>query len=216
MENKHLHSHDEFATTYDAQMKKYNSYGHDILFGMCFEYVRAGETLLDLGIGTGLSSINFAQVGLLITGLDGSAEMLKECRKKKFAHDLRLYDIRNIPLPFADNTFSFVICCGVLHFFGDLWPISKEAHRLLKSAGIFAITVASLSEKDAGVDSQNPPDFIETQSAWGITIYKHSDTYIQALTQRLGFQIQKEQKVLAESGDKDAGDILFKVVVMQK
>ena len=28
--------------------------------------------------------------------------------------------------------------------------------------------------------------------------------------------IQKEQKVLADSGDKDAGDILFKVIVMQK
>ena len=50
------------------------------------------------------------------------------------------------------------------------------------------------------------PEYIEVQSAWGGTIFKHSDKYVNMIeTQRL--TIQKEQKVLADSGDKDAGDI---------
>lgn len=78
----HIKSHDEFAGIYDSQVKQYNSYGHEVLFGMCYEYIKPGDSLLDLGIGTGLSSVLFAKAGLNITGLDGSLEMLKECGKK--------------------------------------------------------------------------------------------------------------------------------------
>lgn len=208
-------SHDQFAATYDAQVKEYNSYGHDILFGMCFEYVKAGQSLLDLGIGTGLSARHFARIGLTITGLDSSAEMLKECRKKGVARELKQYNIQQVPLPFPDEAFSHVICCGVLHFFGDLLPIVRDTCRLLKKGGIFGMSIASLSEADTSL-SQKIPDFRQIPSAWGIPIYQHSDAYIQSLAQTLGFVIQKQQKVLVDSGDKQAGDLLFKVFVLQK
>jgi len=52
----------------------------------CYEYIKPGDSLLDLGIGTGLSSVLFAKVGLNITDLDGSLEMLKECRKNRLSH----------------------------------------------------------------------------------------------------------------------------------
>ena len=74
--------HDEYASSYDSQVKEYNSYGNEVLFGMCYEYVKAGDTLLDIGIGTGLSSINFARAGLDVYGMDASTGMLEECRKK--------------------------------------------------------------------------------------------------------------------------------------
>jgi ubiquinone/menaquinone biosynthesis C-methylase UbiE len=212
----HIKSHDKFAGTYDNQVKHYNSYGHEVLFGMCYEYIKHGDSLLDLGIGTGLSSIHFAKAGLKITGLDGSLGMLDECRKKGFANEIKQYNIQDVPLPYSDNTFSHVICCGVFHFFNDLLPIIKEANRILKPTGIFAFTIASLTAKEAGIDYENIPDFIEVQSAWEIPIFKHSDKYINKIAQTLDFTIEKEQKVLADSGDKDAIDILFKVIVMQK
>ena len=60
------------------------------------------------------------------------------------------------------------------------------------------------------------PEYVEVQSPWGVPIFKHSDKYVNKIAETHGLTIQKEQKVLAESGDKDAGDILFKVIVMQK
>jgi len=85
----HIQNHGKFAKSYDAQVREYHSHGHDVLFGMTYEYVKSGDTLLDLGIGTCLSSINFAKVKLNVTGLDVSPEMLQECRKKDFAKELK-------------------------------------------------------------------------------------------------------------------------------
>ena len=212
----HITNHGQFAKSYDEQVKGYHSHGHDVLFGMCFEFVKPGDTLLDLGIGTGLSSINFAKVGLNVTGLDGSPEMLDECRKKDFAKELKQYNIQDVPLPYPDNSFSHVICCGVFHFFGEIMPIIEDSYRLLKPGGIFAFTIATPTVKDKTSIVGNITDFIETPTAWGIPIFKHSDEYIRSISEELGFTILKEQKVLADSGDKDSEDILFKVIVMRK
>lgn len=205
--NDFIASHDEFAEGYDSQVKEYNSYGHEALFGMCYEYITPGETLLDLGIGTGLGSVPFARAGLEVTGVDGSAGMLKQCEKKGFARELRQYDIRKVPLPFSKDAFSNIISCGVLHFFDDLRPLIGDACRILKPNGIFAFTIASFSGKN---------DYIEVPTAWGIPIFKHSDNYINNIAESMGLTIQKQQKVLVDSGDKDSDDILFKIIVAQK
>ena len=212
----HIKFHDKFASDYDSQVKEYNSYGHEALFGMCYEYIKPGDSLLDLGIGTGLISVLFAKAGLNISGLDGSIEMLKECRKKGFAKEIKQYDVQDVPLPYSNNVFSHIVCCGVFHFFGALLPTIKETYRILRSNGIFAFTIASLISNEAGFDCESMPEYVEIESPWGVPIFKHSDKYIYKIAETLGLTIQKEQKVLADSGDKEADDILFKVIVMQK
>jgi len=212
----HIKNHGKFAKHYDEQVKEYHSHGHDVLFGMCFEYVKAGDSILDLGIGTGLSSMNFARIGLDITGLDGSPEMLDECRKKDFAKELKQYNIQNVPLPYPDNSFSHVICCGVFHFFGDLMPVIRDSYRLLRMGGIFAFTIAAPTAKDKASIVGNMPDYIESPTTWGIPIFKHTDEYIHFISEELSLKILKEQKVLADSGDQTSDDLLFKAIVMRK
>lgn len=90
---KDIKLHDKIASEYDSLVKKYNSHIHELLSGMCFEYIKPGDSLLDLGIGTGLSSFLFAKAGLNITGLDGSGEMLKECKKKGIAKKTKQYNV---------------------------------------------------------------------------------------------------------------------------
>jgi len=217
MENTdHISSHDRFAATYDEQAKEFESHGHDILFGLCYEYINSGDSILDLGIGTGLSSANFAKAGLSVTGLDGSSGMLEECRKKGFATELKQYDITGVPFPYPENSFSHVICCGVFHFFGDLVPIIEEVCRILKPGGVFAFATAFLTEEEAGGGQENIPDHKTFPTAWGISIYKHSDRYIKQIAETLRLTILKQQKVLIFSGDKNAGDILFKGYVVRK
>jgi ubiquinone/menaquinone biosynthesis C-methylase UbiE len=210
-----IKSHDQFAPNYDSQVKEFNSYGHDVLFGMCYEFISADDLLLDLGIGTGLSSIHFAKAGCHVFGLDGSAGMLDECRKKGFAKELQQYNIQDVPLPFPNESFSIIICCGVFHFFSDLQPIIRESFRLLKDSGIMAFTISSF-QKSQLKDKNSIPDYIEVSTAWAIPIFKHSDSYINNMVKVLGFSVIKEQKILSDSGDKSTPDILFKAIVLQK
>ncbi|MCP3889922.1 MAG: hypothetical protein GY702_13780 [Desulfobulbaceae bacterium] len=53
--------HDQEAAQYDQQVREYNCYGHDALFGMSFEYANPRDCLLDIGIGTGPASRSSAK-----------------------------------------------------------------------------------------------------------------------------------------------------------
>ncbi|MGD9162689.1 MAG: class I SAM-dependent methyltransferase, partial [Desulfobacteraceae bacterium] len=136
------YSYREDAGSYDRQVREYDSYTHDVIFGMSFEFVKASERLLDIGIGTGLASIKFSRLGLDVFGLDSSQEMLDECKAKSFAQALDLYNITIDPIPYEDNYFHHVICCGVIHFIGNLEKLFKEVARVIKPGGIFSFTIA--------------------------------------------------------------------------
>ena len=212
----HIADHDKSAEIYDSQVKEYHSFGHDILFGMSCEFVKATETLLDLGIGTGLSSAHFARIGLEITGMDGSVKMLEQCRRKNFAKELMAYDLTKVPYPFLDSSFHHVICCGVFHFFRNLDQIFKEVQRVMHQGGIFGFTVAGLTKAEERTGKFGDLDVIESPTVWGIPIKKHTESYINSLCDLYDFEILKMQKVLNDSGDKTSDDLLFKVYVTRK
>jgi len=108
----------ESASHYDKKVKAYNSYGHDVIFGMSFEYVGANETLLDMGIGTAIAPQDtlsgcieeptawgvsiFKHSPLYIMGLleTNSLELLKEQRLLTKGSDKVTYDM----------LFSVLIC----------------------------------------------------------------------------------------------------------
>jgi hypothetical protein len=49
----------EDAAQYESQAAETDWHGHEILFGMMYEFVEPDETLLDIGIGTGLGALLF-------------------------------------------------------------------------------------------------------------------------------------------------------------
>lgn len=207
-----IDAHDKEAADYDRQAREYKAYTHDVLFGMAYEYVHPRQTLLDIGIGTGLASRPFAKAGLRVYGLDGSIEMLKVCESKAFATELKQFDLLTGPLPYSDESFDHVICCGVLHFFGDLGPIVREVSRVIKPGGIFAVTIAAQTPED-GAASGDRRDFMEKPTVWGASIYTHSDKYLDNLLRGSAFEILKVHKFLMWSGSDDADDLLFKALV---
>ena len=206
-------NHDNFAENYDEEAQKYNSHGHEIIFGMNYDYLQPGQRLLDLGIGTGLSSRLFAKAGLKVVGVDGSKQMLVECRKKNFAENLILHDINNIPLPLEMSSYDFVISCGVFHFLGDLEPVFSEIKRLLKGKGIFSFSIASIAETGNSSINEN---YISEQTPWNVPIYKHSDAYIFKLIKENGFNFLKKQRLLISGGDPNKEDLLFTIFCARK
>ncbi|MCP3874616.1 MAG: class I SAM-dependent methyltransferase [Desulfobacteraceae bacterium] len=206
--------HDQGAAQYDKQTHDYNSYGHDVLFGMSFEYVKPRDCLLDLGIGTGLASRLFAKLRLNIYGCDGSIKMLKMCESKAFATELKIFDLHDTPLPYSDSFFDHAICCGVLHFFDDLEIILKEVFRIIKPGGIFAFTIAAQTSAEAAATRNDSKGYFETPTPWGVSIFKHSSRYISNLLQDNGVDILKTQKFLIRGGpEDDSEDMLFSAFI---
>lgn len=132
--------HDAYAADYDAQVAAYDCYLAEALFGLCYDFVRPGQNLLDLGIGSGLSAAPFARAGLRVSGMDFAPAMLDLCRAKGIATDLRPHDLRDIPWPYDPVSFDHVICVGVFHFVDDLAAIFAEVGRVLRPGGLLAFT----------------------------------------------------------------------------
>ena len=206
--NDSIRVHDEHASEYDREVRETGWFGPEVLFGLCFECVSPRERLLDIGIGTGLASLPFARAGLEVFGIDGSAEMLEICRSKAFAEDLREFDLRDMPLPYSDDFFDDVICCGVFHLIGDLEPIFKEVFRVIKPGGIFAFnTLAETPEKGDWVVSHSPQGYSEILSDWGVPVFMHSGGYTEKLLQGSGFDRLKELKFLVRGLHEGTDDL---------
>jgi len=84
------------AAAYDAEAEASGWYGPEVVFGLSYKYIQKGQSILDIGIGTGLGSLLFLKAGLEIHGMDISPEMLTVCRNKGFKF-LQKHDLRKTP-----------------------------------------------------------------------------------------------------------------------
>ena len=115
----------EFAEKYEEHIAIQKWYGSEILFGLVYEFIKPGDRLLDLGIGTGLSAELFKKAGLEIYGLDYSQAMLDKALKKNIAVDLKAFDLTKTPLPYDDNFFHHISANAVLYFLGEMDDLFK-------------------------------------------------------------------------------------------
>ncbi len=108
--------------------------------------LRAGETVLDLGSGGGIDVLLSAQrVGPAgkAYGLDMTDEMLALARENQRQAGVTNVEflkgeIENIPLP--DNSVDVIISNCVINLSADKDRVLREAFRVLKSAGRFAVS----------------------------------------------------------------------------
>lgn len=101
-------------------------------------------SILDIGIGTGLSSIDFAGHGNWICGIDGSAEMLGIAAEKCFADRLLRADLSAGALPDPGRLIDVVICLGVLEFVMDPRRLFAGIAGFLAPSGLIALAIRDL------------------------------------------------------------------------
>ena len=92
------------------------------------------DTVLDLGIGTG-ASLNFYPTSARIYGVDLSAGMLRECRKKIRERGMTrtiVFQADAMRLPFGDDSFDHVFISHVISVVSDPAKLVQEAQRVAK------------------------------------------------------------------------------------
>lgn len=95
------------------------------------------QTVLDVGTGTGFLAGMSAKLGFQTYGIDFAENMLKEARRKAEQEKLEIcYQKADLyQLPFADNSFDYVVNSRVLWTITDPQKAIHEWKRVLKSDG---------------------------------------------------------------------------------
>lgn len=149
--------------------------------------LRPGETVLDLGSGGGidvlLSARRVGPTGRAF-GLDMTEQMLELAEANKLKSGLTNVhflkgEIENIPLP--DNSVDVVISNCVINLSGDKDRVLKEAFRVLKPGGRFAVS-------DVVVTGDLPPAIRKSMELWvGCVAGALNDTEYLAKLSAAGF-----------------------------
>lgn len=100
--------------------------------------------VLEIGVGTGRIAVPLAAAGVVIAGLDLSADMLAVLAAKS----PRVPAVRGsaLELPVADGSVAAVIACHVLHLIPDWRTVVGEALRVLRPGGLFLAARGSVTD----------------------------------------------------------------------
>ena len=183
-------THDEeqaraMAEAYDEEAEATGWYGPEVAFGLAFKYLRSGQSILDLGLGTGLAAVLFRKPGLRVYGMDLAPEMLAACRGKGFT-DLTQHDLTVPPYPFPAASLDHAVCVGTLNFIRDLTPVFEETARILRDGGVFVFAVGDRGE-DEPAELEVGPEHTMTDSS--VTMYRHSGRQVEAWVAASGFTL---------------------------
>jgi ubiquinone/menaquinone biosynthesis C-methylase UbiE len=214
LEQNNLYYSNLFAPDYDKRVVSGNWKGPALVYDLIKNSISKGNTLIDLGIGTGESSRQFNEAGLKITGIDGSEEMLKICAEKAIAKNLVLFDLHNSPLPFASYSFDFAVSHALFHLLTRIEHLFSEVSRILKPQALFVFTFDEATKTEGYLICSEGTR--ERKTATNVLVYKHDWTYILKLLSENHFKVLEKTTYLAYTNAELNEDFYFAAVVAQK
>jgi SAM-dependent methyltransferase len=102
-----------------------------------FRPASAGETLLDVGCGTGHWSSFFAEMGYQVTGVDIAPEMIEVARTKVSKCSFQVADV--YALSFDDGTFDAIAAMATLEFLPAPAAAIGEMVRCARKGGLLLV-----------------------------------------------------------------------------
>ncbi|RDH81012.1 MAG: hypothetical protein DIZ80_12880 [endosymbiont of Galathealinum brachiosum] len=189
---------DGYAETFDEQLVGELQYKTPTLIGeLVNKYISTDRkyNILDLGCGTGLAGIHFADVSEKMVGIDLSPKMLNKAKDRNIYDELLATDIEKY-----FNTYDFkpdiVISADVFVYIGDIDSIFSCVSNAMNEGGIFAFSTEDTTDTDS---------FRLKDSGR----FSHSETYISALAKKYNFSIaeQKATTIRHEAGKPIQGKI---------
>lgn len=144
----------------------------------------AGETVLDVGAGTGRITCDLVRLGANVTALDVSGKMLEQLKKKCPKAEAVVGDAEN--LPFVEGTFDWVVASFLIVHLNDPTKFFDEAYRVLKEGGKLLVT--NINQKEA-------PEVKIKKGVIKIDSYYHRPEEVKKILQELAYTIEKEEMV---------------------
>ncbi|MEH1848254.1 MAG: methyltransferase domain-containing protein [Nostoc sp.] len=102
--------------------------------------IKSDSSYLDVGCGTGNYTLALAKHGGIWHGVDQSKQMIDTATNKSNTVAWKVAEAE--ALPYADGTFSGVLCTLAIHHFAALIPAFREIYRVL-AAGRFVLFTAT-------------------------------------------------------------------------
>jgi len=134
----------EWSNEYDQTLGKMKRH-HDMLdLAVEVSNVKDGESVLDIGCGTGLLSLKFLEAAnCRIYGIDQSEEMLGIWNKKidelNLSNKVKIRAGDAEKLDFEDSSFDIIASTVTLHHVKDKTKTLSDIYRMLKPNGRFVI-----------------------------------------------------------------------------
>lgn len=118
------------STLYDKKHDFVAEYGKGLL-----EFVpkNAGQAILDLGCGTGVLTVQLAELCNKIVGVDSARSMINRAKQQFSNIEFKVCDA--LALPF-ENEFDLVFSNAVFHWISDHDTLLKNIHKVLKPQGL--------------------------------------------------------------------------------
>jgi len=140
-------------------------------------------SILDLGCGTGLSSLLIFEKGYDVTGIDGTSAMIRRARKLPYKKIIQ-QDLES-PWRVRDHSFNAAVMVGVMEYIIYPGVLFRQVRNKLVDGGVFGLTVPYKSKcyEDANLKSY----------------YRKEITPV---IRKAGFNIESSEKTL---GFEDAG-----------
>src|SRR3954468_8811371 len=179
---------DQYAANFDTALVESLGYrGPQVLFdavrSACLTHRKPAnfKHAIDLGCGTGLAAVAFAKMVDQFIGIDLSPAMIEKARATGLYTGLKVTDmlegLRSTPRSGAE----LVLSADAMVYVADLFPVLKEASRVLAPGGLLAFTL----------ERHDGDGFIMGESRR----YAHSAAYARASVEAAGLVVlQLEQR----------------------
>src|SRR5207245_9109786 len=96
---------------------------------------------IDVGCGTGLAAVAFAEMADQFVGIDLSPGMIEKARATGLYAQLKVTDMLDGLRKTPDSGTDLVLSADAMVYVADLFPVLKQASRVLASSGLLAFSL---------------------------------------------------------------------------
>ena len=147
LKEKENHVHADTITSFGEEWHKFNSFSDNEIQHIGNEYFDVVQpsdltkemVALDLGCGSGRWSRFLADKVGFVEAIDPSDAVYSAVKLTQEKNNIRITQAGVDYIPFADQSFDFIICLGVLHHLPDTANALAKAVRKLKKDGLFLL-----------------------------------------------------------------------------
>ena len=111
-------------------------------------HTRPGQSVLDVGCGTGPMVDFLCSRGMQYCGLDVAQGMLdsiaRQFRNTPYWEKIKLQIGSSENIPYAGNSFDLFVGMGLLEYLDDMSPTFNEIARVVKPGGLVVLTIPNL------------------------------------------------------------------------